>query len=322
MVSAPLRPGDVKADPGALEEVWSSMLSEFFRHGELAEECALHVTCPHCGLGDIDQEFVSAGFRHVTCCSCETVYVSPRLTDESIEQLYSDEYYDVLYASSEIPMFEQRTRLIGHGKFEQLMDLHAGARPGRVLDIGAGIGEVLEVFRAEGWSTHAIEMNAVAVEWLQGRSHDEVFHGRLEDFDAASQKFDIVMAWGVVEHVLDPDDFLGRAHGLLAPGGMFVSEVPHAQSLLVDVVRSTGLDPGRIVIGEQHIRLYSVGAYAELHERSGFVATHLQTNGLDVATICGRTDVNLPDELLAAMQRGIDDRMYGDLLRGFWRRSD
>ena len=321
-MSAPLRPGDLKADEGALEAVWASMLSKFFRGGELAEECALYVSCPHCGQGDARQEFVQAGFRHATCRSCETVYVSPRLTDECIEQLYSDEYYNVLYATSELPMFEQRTRLIGRGKFEQLMDLYVDSKPGRVLDIGAGVGEVLEVFGMEGWSTHAIEMNPVAVEWLQGRSHDDVFHGRLEDFHAAEGSFDIIMAWGVVEHVLDPDDFLDRVHRLLAPGGMFVSEVPHAQSLLVDVVRNTSLDPGRIVIGEQHIRLYSTGAYVELHERNGFVANHMQTNGLDVATICGKAGVSLPDDLLAAMQSGIDERMYGDLLRGFWRRSD
>lgn len=88
-MSAPLRPEDVKADEMALEAAWSTMLSEFFRDGELAEDCALHVLCPHCGQGGIDQEFVQAGFRHVTYRSCEAVYVSPRLTDECIERLYS-----------------------------------------------------------------------------------------------------------------------------------------------------------------------------------------------------------------------------------------
>ncbi|AXX16225.1 hypothetical protein IQA49_06425 [Leptospira borgpetersenii serovar Ballum] len=94
------------------------------------------------------------------------------------------------------------------------------------------------------------------------------------------------MAWGVVEHVLDSDVFLKRVVGLLVPGGLFVSEVPHAQSLLIDISRKTGLDPKRILMGEQHIVLYSTEAYKSLHERNGFKKIHLQTNGLDMDTPC------------------------------------
>ncbi len=319
-MSVVLRPGDLKTDREELGTVWSSMLSRFFRDGELDEACVVEVACPHCGHPAVEQVFSLKGFRHGTCVSCKTVYVSPRLTDECIEELYSNEYYNTLYITSVLPMFEQRTQLIGRGKFDQLVALREGRAPGRVLDIGAGVGEVLEVFRDEGWSTHAIEMNETAVDWLSERGHAEVFHGRLQDYDKTTSCFDVVMAWGVVEHVLDADDFLTRVHGLLKPGGLFVSEVPHAQSLLVDVVRHGGLDPGRIVMGEQHIKLYSVDAYTELHERNGFALAHMQTNGLDLATLFESEGSVLPDRLLAKMQQCIDARDYGDLLRGFWRR--
>lgn len=317
-MSDPLRPGDIKAELQELGSVWSLMLTQFFRDGELDEACSVEVPCPHCGHTEVEQVFRLKGFRHGTCVSCATVYVSPRLTDDCIEELYSNEYYNTLYMTSILPMFTQRTQLLGRGKFDQLAALLGGQSAGRVLDIGAGVGEILEVFRDEGWATHAIEMNEKAVDWLSERGHTEVFHGRLQDYDEATHNFDVIMAWGVVEHVLDADDFLTRVHGLLAPGGMFVSEVPHAQSLLVDVVRRSGMDPGRIVMGEQHIKLYSVGAYTELHERNGLVLAHMQTNGLDVSTLLEKDKSFLPDGLLAAMQQSIDARSYGDLLRGFW----
>ena len=127
-------------------------------------------------------------------------------------------------------------------------------------------------------------MNKVAVEWLKSRGHEEVFHGPLDDFKTP-HKYDIIMAWGVVEHVIDPDAFLKRIFDLLSPGGMFVSEVPHGESLLIDMSRRLGMDPKRILMGEQHIVLYSTKAYLALHERSGLKKIHAQTNGLDCDTM-------------------------------------
>ncbi len=162
-------------------------------------------------------------------------------------------------------------------------------------------------------------MNSVAVEWLQGRGHEEVFHGTLDAYETGL-KFDIIMAWGVVEHVVDPDGFLKQVWDLLAPGGLFVSEVPHGQCFLVDMARKTGMDPKRILMGEQHIVLYSTQAYADLHERNGFESVHLQTNGLDISTIFKECNISVENEMLAPMQECIDEKLFGDLLRGFWRK--
>ena len=121
--------------------------------------------------------------------------------------------------------------------------------------------------------------------------------------------------------MVDADEFLNSVHNLLAPNGLFVSEVPHGQSLLVDFVRKTGIDPKRILMGEQHIVLYSKKAYFELHERNGFNQIHIQTNGLDCDTIFKEKGIPVSDEMLVNLQACVDEKMYGDLLRGFWRRS-
>lgn len=73
-------------------------------------------------------------------------------------------------------------------------------------------------------------------------------------------------------------------------------------------------------MGEQHIILYSIQAYTDLHERSGFSKIHLQTNGLDIGTIFKESKVDISDAVLIPLQDSIDEKMYGDLLRGFWRK--
>ena len=315
-----LRADEIKPDFDGLKKKWEEMLGKYYLDDKtLNPKFTLNIPCPYCSSRDIEQSFDLNGFCHKTCSKCKTLYVSPRLSDKCIEELYSDDYYSEMYTRSMLPVFEKRKELIGRRKFGQAVSYWGGQAPGRVLDIGAGIGEVTDVFREAGWNTHAIEMNKVAVEWLRKRGHEEVFHGPLEDF-GTSYKYDIIMAWGVVEHVIDPDAFLKRAHELLASGGLFVSEVPHGQSLLVDMARKTGMDPKRILMGEQHIVLYSTQAYISLHERNGLENVHVQTNGLDFDTILKENKVNVPDNVLASMQECIDEKLYGDLLRGFWRR--
>lgn len=316
-----LRADDIKPNFEALKSKWEEMLRKYYTGSDtLDPKYTLAIPCPHCGSEKKDNEFYLNGFCHKTCSKCKTLYVSPRLNDVCIGELYSDDYYSEMYTRSMLPAFEKRKQLIGRRKFRQTISYWGGEGAGRVLDIGAGIGEVTDVFREEGWRSHAVEMNSVAVEWLKERGHEEVFHGSLADY-ATSHKFDIIMAWGVIEHVVDPDGFLKQVRNMLAPGGVFVSEVPHGQCLLVDMARKTGMDPQRILMGEQHIVLYSTQAYIDLHERNGFEQVHLQTNGLDISTIFKERNISVENEVLAPMQECIDERLYGDLLRGFWRKS-
>jgi len=315
-----LRADEIKADFEALKIRWDQMLSKYFLNPEtIDEKYTIEIPCPHCDSSMIDESFLLNGFWHKTCSKCKTLYVSPRLNDACIEELYSDDYYSGFYAKSMLPLFETRKEKIGRRKFAQSVLHWGGDKPGRVLDIGAGIGEVTDIFHEQGWLSHATEMNSVAADWLNQRGYEEVFHGPLDTY-VTDNKFDVAMAWGVVEHVIDADAFLQQVFELLKPGGLFVSEVPHGQSLLIDYSRKTGMDPKRILMGEQHIVLYSTDAYVALHERNGFKKVHLQTNGLDVSTIFKESGETISDEVLAPFQACIDEINYGDLLRGFWRK--
>lgn len=316
-----LRANSIKPNYDELKNRWSELLEKYFLEtGALNPDYAVKVPCPFCNSKKINKSFTLNGFVHNKCAECDTLYVSPRLNDESIEELYSDEYYNEVYTKSMLPVFDKRKELIGKNKFNQIMNFVESTQPGTLLDIGAGIGEVTGVFKDNGWHSTAIEMNPVAVNWLKEQGHDLVFHGMLEDY-SSSQQFDIVMAWGVVEHVTDPDTFLKKVYSLLKPGGLFVSEVPHGNSLLVDMTEKTGFDPKRILMGEQHIVLYSIAAYSELHSRNGLELRHIQTNGLDMDTVLKENQIQIPDKLLASMQECIDENQYGDLLRGFWKKT-
>lgn len=308
---------DVKPNFQNVKKIWAKMLNGYYdSHGALLPEYIEEVNCPHCKNNSFEKEFILNGFRHVKCNSCSSVYVTPRLRSVYIDKLYCDAYYSEMYTKSMLPVFEKRKELIGRPKYKQVVQY--AVSKGTVLDIGCGIGEVIDVFKDHHWECEVIELNPAAIEWLEKRDI-AVTNTHFDDY-SIDKKFDIIMAWNVIEHVLNPKKFLKKAYDLLKPGGVFVSEVPHGNSMVVDYCRNTGRDPQRILQGEQHIMLYSIKAYTELHENAGFHNLHVQTNGLDFSTIMNINGIELASEITSSIQTLIDSKDYGDLLRGFWRK--
>ena len=99
-----------------------------------------------------------------------------------------------------------------------------------------------------------------------------------------------------------------------------MSEVPNGNSLLVDYCRNSGKDPLRILQGEQHIMLYSVEAYEDLHLKSGFEKIQVKTNGLDYGTIMNINNIKIDSSIILDVQNLVDEKNYGDLTRGFWKK--
>jgi len=306
---------DVKPDFNEVKKAWSKLLSEYYdNNGELKEKYIENVNCPHCYNEHHYNEFKLNGFNHVMCKNCDSVYVNPRLKDKYIDKLYTDSYYSEMFTKSMIPFFEKRKKLLGQNKYNQILDY--SLNKGSVLDIGCGVGELIDVFKDNGWDSDVVELNPAAIEWLEKKGHN-VNKVHFEDFNT-EKKYDLVMAWNVIEHVLDPKKFVKKAFELLKPGGLFVSEVPHGNSLLIDYCRKTNKDPLRILQGEQHIMLYSKKAYEELHVKAGFKKIFVKTNGLDYGTILNINSINVDPDLILDIQSLIDSKNYGDLMRGFW----
>ena len=315
-------PEQVKPNFIKVKERWKSLLDKYYNHeGGLSSNHTIDVDCPHCASTSRKNSFELNSFQHHICVDCKCVYVSPRLNNAALEELYADKYYSEMYNKSMIPFFDKRKELIGQSKYNQVIDSINSVRENkaeslRVLDIGAGIGEVISVFDDNGHDCEAIEVNTVAIEQLKNLGI-KVFDDSFYNYNS-KDKFDIIMAWGVVEHITDPTLFLDKVYSLLSPSGVFVSEVPHSESVLVDYCQKTGKDPLRILQGEQHIILYSTQAYSEIHERSGLKPYHIQTNGLDISTIFSINDEDIDQDIKADIQSSVDSLMKGDLLRGFW----
>jgi 2-polyprenyl-6-hydroxyphenyl methylase / 3-demethylubiquinone-9 3-methyltransferase len=96
----------------------------------------------------------------------------------------------------------------------------------RILDIGCGAGLLCEPFTRLGAQVVGVDPSASNI--AAAKLHAEKAHlsidyrcTTIEEMDPR-ERFDIVLAMEVVEHVTDIGGFLGRCAAVLKPGGMMV----------------------------------------------------------------------------------------------------
>jgi SAM-dependent methyltransferase len=121
-----------------------------------------------------------------------------------------------------------------------------GERVGRVLDLGCGSGEGLDRYKAAGWSTWGVEVDADAAMRARAKGHSVECRGLLET-DLGEERFDVVRMRHVVEHVAEPLAAVEAGMRSLAPGGRLFIEIPNLQGLLARLSGPAywGLEPPR-----------------------------------------------------------------------------
>ena len=100
---------------------------------------------------------------------------------------------------------------------------------GKVLDIGCGIGDLLE-YRA---NTVGVDINPKIVEWCKKRGLDVHLMER-DQLPFDDQMFDSAILDNVLEHLEDPRPLLAEIHRILGRDGVFLVGVPGKRGYLRD----------------------------------------------------------------------------------------
>lgn len=233
-------------------------------------------SCSLCGSEGSAMVDTAAAVRR--CQSCGHRYVDPRPTQEEIARGYSQPsaYDDWLrFAGEREAMWRRR--------FHRVL---SGAHPGRLLDVGAGIGTFLSVARDAGWSVEGTEVSMSAISHATTRYGLALRLGILEDA-ALTGPFDAVSMWHVVEHLPRPADTLRLCHSLLRDRGRLIMAMPNdgqtawALTVAGNVLRRLlkrqpssryeRLRPGV----ESHIQHFDESSIRRLLEGCGFVVDEI-----------------------------------------------
>jgi SAM-dependent methyltransferase len=140
-----------------------------------------------------------------------------------------------LYTANYFGSYYQQSRGIRRNFFDSWLRAW-GRPPGRLLDVGCGIGIFLEAATAQGWVVAGVEPSDGA-EPFRDRRFD-VFRGTLESAPFAAHSFDLVTFWDVLAHLPDPLSSLRRARELLKPDGWLVVKTANRANLHLAIAKA------------------------------------------------------------------------------------
>jgi 2-polyprenyl-3-methyl-5-hydroxy-6-metoxy-1,4-benzoquinol methylase len=166
-------------------------------------------------------------------------------------------------------------------------------RLGSVLDVGCGAGAVGRSIRDRADRLVGIELEPTAAE--RAREHyDDVHVGAVEDvLPALGESFDTILAYDVLEHLVDPVAVVRGLRGVAAPDALLHVSTPNARhwSLVRDLVfRGTF---GYTAWGHRdttHLRWFTPADLAALLEHEGWIVEASEPPPL---TLAGRLAMRL-----------------------------
>ncbi|MBK5290827.1 MAG: class I SAM-dependent methyltransferase [Acidobacteriia bacterium] len=175
----------------------------------------------------------SKSFQVIECDGCRLIRLFPWPEPSELHHYYPREYWFVPEQDTTSHLEEHYRRFVlrDHVNFVAGALKHASdgsSRPGSVLDVGCGGGLFLRMLAERGHPVLGLDfsLGAAAVAWRQNQVPSvcaSLSHAPLPD-----GLFDVITMFHVLEHLFDPVAYLEAAHGLLAPRGHLVVQVPNA----------------------------------------------------------------------------------------------
>jgi len=168
----------------------------------------------------------------VACAHCGHV---------QLDRLPSDDFYNDnqqlkrIYQTLDIEKLREKSSFDTNRRLEligrQLDDRKS------FLELGIGYGFLMEAALEAGLDIDGIEIGQERREATESRIGKEIYDYDMcsEDAKKLTKKYDYIMFFQVLEHVLEPIPFLRNIHEALEDGGQVVIEVPHYNDHMISI---------------------------------------------------------------------------------------
>ena len=238
--------------------------------------------CPVCGRVDEQQQLATAPVEWQTddvviarCGTCQSIVMS---AVESVADAYSQESWD---------LYVEQTAGI-----EAIADTLAKVSTGpgaRMLDVGCGFGFGLDLGeRLRGWQGVGLDPSPAASVGRAALGLD-IRTGLLDAEFAPGERFDVILASELFEHISDPRSFLDHVRNHLADDGVVVLATPDASAVDQETPLATLLPA--LGIGSHTFLITADGLRAVL-EDAGLVAD-IASDGTTLRVVASPTPAGL-----------------------------
>jgi len=183
----------------------------------------LNTTCIACCSRRLTCFGARRGYKYHRCPDCGTLQLAPLPEPGALRRAYAEEYA----RADHWQMGANRRNEAVRGQSQAVVDaLLAHNVRGKVLDVGAGWGTVLDQMRERGIDCEGVEPSREMRAYCVSQGH-LVHECELENLEAR-QRYAALTFSSVFEHLVAHDACLQAARTLLRPGGLLISLQPTA----------------------------------------------------------------------------------------------
>lgn len=237
------------------------------------------VTCPACGSNQRAHALSKFGLDYQSCSGCQTLYVSPRPSLELLLTYYENSENYRIWASQAFPATEEARRdKVYRPWLERVLTFVRSVDGPRdvLVEVGPGFGTFAELALAshEFGRVVVVEPTPELAQACRARGL-EVIEAPIEEVGALPHpKASVLVAFEVIEHLYDPQEFLRAAKGLLAPDAYLILSCPNG--LGFDVAELGALSQA---VDAEHLNLFNPTSIEVLLQRTGFTPVEVSTPG-------------------------------------------
>jgi len=239
--------------------------------------------CTICRSGGYEHAYDVGPFTIVRCTTCGHLYVWPRPPMEEVQAIYRGSYFanPAFESTDDGAYYGYRDQAEDRPNVERRMDeiLARAERyvaPGRLLDVGCGLGFMVGTAARRGWNAHGVDLNADAVAWAHEHVSTQITVGTLDSLDAPDASFDCITLLDLIEHVADPLHELAPVARALRPGGVLVIVTPDAGSIVSRAFGSHWLEMKR---APEHLHFFSRDGLTRMLSTVGFDVVDMHSIG-------------------------------------------
>jgi 2-polyprenyl-3-methyl-5-hydroxy-6-metoxy-1,4-benzoquinol methylase len=191
------------------------------------------IPCNLCGACDVEvigeHDRDGHPLRTTICRACGLVWSNPRPAEEEVRRYYSTEYR-IAYKGHSTPSLRHIARS-GRGALNRFRVLAPYIKRGdRILDAGAGGGEVVYVLRTLGFDAAGLEPDQRYARHAREALGVPVTTGFVQDAAFSPGSFEVVTMYHALEHVEDPSAILSRLRSWMTDCGVLLIEVPNVEA--------------------------------------------------------------------------------------------
>jgi len=258
-------------------------------------------SCFLCGeSGFTEADDFHGSYKVMRCDTCASYSVNPAPNEEALNDYYNNGKCNLLLSDLLKARYKKTSDFILDERIKIVLNLIGDIRKKEVnlLEIGCSSGSFLaklkhfiaDKFPDKRVLLAGIDIDANAIQSSVDKDLVLTVANAETFVRSAPGKYDIIVHFELIEHLLDPFSFMTNLHKLLSTNGRMLFSTPNADGL---EMLASGYNDLRLlahsIFPPMHLNAFSVANMTHFAIRCGFQVLEISTPGkldIDMLTIC------------------------------------